>query len=78
VVVACEVALEAAHRLDPALALGLSLLGGGDLSLAEHLSCVRVDGREGVGALVGVHSDHDHPYVLSSEASFEWTSGGQF
>ena len=28
---------------------------------AEDLPGVRVDGREGVGALVGIRSDHDHP-----------------
>ncbi|HTC58805.1 MAG TPA: hypothetical protein VK691_01675 [Solirubrobacteraceae bacterium] len=30
-------------------------------AFVDQLPDVRVDGREGVGALVGVYSDHDHP-----------------
>jgi len=32
-----------------------------DLSLAEQLSGPSVDGRQRMGALVGVRPDHDHP-----------------
>ncbi|HEY3759251.1 MAG TPA: hypothetical protein VGL37_05780 [Solirubrobacteraceae bacterium] len=56
-----------AEFVRPAQSFEVSLFGGGDLSLAEHLPRVRVDGRKGMGALVDVHADHDHPYVLSIE-----------
>ncbi len=45
----------------PAQPLKMPLVGCSDLALGEHLPSVRVDGSEGVGALVGVHSDDDHP-----------------
>jgi hypothetical protein len=39
----------------------VSLFLGGDLSLAVELPGRGVDGRECVGALVDISSDHDHP-----------------
>jgi hypothetical protein len=61
----------------PAQSVELALLVGRDLSLTEHLPRSGVDCREGVGALVGVHSITIIQHVFSIEVSFEWTSGGQ-
>ena len=44
----------------PAQRLAVPVVIRGDLSFAAHLARAGVDGREGVGALVGIRSDHDH------------------
>ncbi len=45
----------------PAQRVEMALFLRGDFLLAEKLPGVRVDGREGVGALVDIRSDRNHP-----------------
>ncbi len=63
----------------PAQCLTMPGVIRGDFSFATDLSGAGIDGREGVGALVGIRSNHDHMTVLSIDwDSLGWTSGGQF
>jgi hypothetical protein len=58
--------------------LTVACVVSGDLAFAAQLARAGVDGGEGVGALVGIRSDHDHVVVPSVECRLEWISGGQF
>jgi hypothetical protein len=62
----------------PAQRLAVPVVIRGDLEFAANLARARIDGRESVGALVGIRSDHDHSGCPFNRGSFDWTSGGQF
>ncbi len=62
----------------PAQRIEMALFLRWDFPLAEELPSVRVDGREGMGALVDIRSNHNHPArPFNRLVSFDWTSGGQ-
>ncbi len=67
-----------AQRSCPPQSVEMALLLRRDFPLAQQLARRRVDGRECVGALVYIRSDHDHPArPFNRWFSFDWTVGGQ-